>query len=459
MHDRGFINSWIGVLLLVAIALSACAPQPAPPPTLQLTQEPTSAPTPKPEAVAGKLVEALNARDVEDALALFAQDAVVRDVDLTPYTGTAEIRGWLEKLADANFMVEVETLKINGDTVVEQETVSMDPWKVNPWKGIGLTSIQGVRKIKVRDGLIQSIEFSLSEASLDYLKTARLNATYPTQADLAYGKDSPEQVLDLYLPQTGNSPFPVILVIPNGIGKNNFSGMAGFFNQAGFAAVLIGYREQAQMMSDALCALAWTKANAGEYGLDSNRITVFGYFEGSSIAAMLGTLDDRSETLQGCEYPLPDQGGILGVAVYGGYLYTPDGCLSAISCQESVAWQMGKSFSELQTAFKRLSATKPAKWKDASAIGPQADALARQLPLFWLDGSEPPFLVMTGDDREDRVLRIDSEAFVKWLQDAGVDVQLLELETADHYSVYTGDNGFYDIVGAVVQFAGKLDRK
>jgi acetyl esterase len=41
------------------------------------------------------------------------------------------------------------------------------------------------------------------------------------------------------------------------------------------------------MVSDALCALAWTKAKAGEYGLDPDRITVFGCSAGGGIAATL----------------------------------------------------------------------------------------------------------------------------------------------------------------------------
>jgi acetyl esterase/lipase len=435
MPDKHFINRLMGVLLLVTIALFACAP--------------------KPETVAQKLVEAVNAQDVERALSLFAEDAVVDPGDSTSYSGTAEIRGWLEEMADANFQIKAGKLEVDGDTVVQGEKLSMDPWKK-----LGIPSLEGVRKIKVRDGHIESLEFSFNEASLSKLQTATLNATQPTSANLAYGKDSPEQVLDLYLPQTGNAPLPVILMI-HGLGdeKESHRGLAGFFNQAGFAAVLIDYRgELAHTAPDALCALAWTRANAGKYGLDPDRITLFGYSVGGGIAATLGAMDDRSAALQGCEYTLTDHDGVLGVAVFEGILGTPEWCFSPSFCMDIVSEQTGMPLSELQPIFESLHTTEPARWKDAQAVGSQAETLARQFPLYWLDGSEPPFLVLHGASRGG-IPHIESEAFVKWLQEAGVDAQLLIVPKADHFSIYVGTLSFPDLAGAVVEFAGKLSAK
>jgi acetyl esterase/lipase len=421
----------MGAFFLAAIALSACAP--------------------KPETVAEKLVEALNMHDVEGALALFAEDAVVNTGDPTTYTGTAEIRGWLEELAAANFEIKAEILEVDGDTVVQQEKLSMDAWRE-----MYLARLEGVRKIEIRGGLIQSIEFSFTEASRSELQTATLKASEPTHANIAYGEEgSPEQVLDLYLPQTGNPPFPVIFLI-HGFGdeKEQHNSLAGFFNQAGFAAVLIDYRaEHSQMVADGLCALAWTKANAGQYGLDPDRITLFGYSVGGTIASTLGTLDDRATALQGCKYPLPDQGGILGVALYEGVLGTPEGCLSESWCGV-VAPEVPEL--ELQPIFESLRSVEPAMWKETEAVDSQVGAFARQFPLYWLDGSEPPFLVIHGSG-EEGLPQIESEAFAKRLQEAGVDVQLLLLPSGVHWSVFhTGLPSFNAMAGAVVEFAAKL---
>jgi acetyl esterase/lipase len=101
-----------------------------------------------------------------------------------------------------------------------------------------------MRKIKIHDGRIQSIDFSLNEDFLGDLKTAILKATQPTYADIAYGEEGgPEQVLDLYLPQNVNPPVPVILMIHgSGDKKEKDNAVAGYFNQAGFVTVMINYR-------------------------------------------------------------------------------------------------------------------------------------------------------------------------------------------------------------------------
>jgi acetyl esterase/lipase len=240
--------------------------------------------------------------------------------------------------------------------------------------------------------------------------------------------------------------------------KETHHGLAGYFNQAGFAAVLIDYREElSQMAPDALCALAWTRANATEYGLDPERITLFGYSVGGGIAATLGTLDDRSAALEGCGYSLPDQGGILGVAVYEGILGTPEWCFSPSFCMDFVSERTGMPLSELPPIFENLRRTEPAMWKDAGVVGPQAQAIARHFPLYWLDGSEPPFLVLHGGGSGESVPQIESEAFVKRLQEAGVDAQLLMLPKADHFSIFLGTLSFPELAGAVVEFGGKLN--
>jgi hypothetical protein len=160
----------VSIFLLAAFAVSACAPKPEQ----------------NPEAVAKILVERLNARDVDATLALFAEDAVVNTSDTAPtsYTGAAEIRGWLEEMAGANLQIKAEHAEVEGDTAVERESLSMDPWK-----GIGITSLDGVRKIKVLGGRIQSLEFSLIETSKSDLQAATLKATRPAYANIAYSQE------------------------------------------------------------------------------------------------------------------------------------------------------------------------------------------------------------------------------------------------------------------------------
>lgn len=432
ISTKGYVMKRSTILvLLAAIALAGCAP--------------------KPEAVVQKLTQAVNARDVEAALNLFAADAIVNTGGPITYTGTVEIRSWLEELASANFEIEAEIVEVNGDKVVERETLAMDAWEA-----IGLRSVDGVSEITVREGLIQSLEFTFTEQSLSDLQTATLKATQPTHSNIPYVEGGrPEQMLDIYIPSEGDPPFPVILIIHGGDDtKEQHNGMAGYFNQAGFAAISIDYGDARQSNADGLCALAWTLGNAGQYGLDPDRVTVFGFSIGGMLASAMGTLDDRATELQDCGNELPASGGMLGIAAYEGIFVTPEGCLSASWCLTGASTDLGIPVVELLPIFETLRDTPPQAWREAETVGVEAAAVARLWPLSWLDGNEPPFLIIHGSG--DWIPRIESEAFASRLEDAGVDVELVLLPTASHQSVYPSSSSFADIAGAIVEFARKL---
>jgi len=418
--------------VLTAVALSACAP--------------------KPESVVEQLIEAVNSHDIDGALELFTETAIVNTGGPVPYAGTEEIRAWLEELAATNFEIKAEIMEVIGDTVIEKERLSMDPWTA-----IGLSSLEGVSEITVAGGLVESLNFTFTEAALNQLQTAMLKATEPSHSNVPYvDGGNADQVLDIYLPAEGSEPFPTIVMIHgDGDEKEDHNAMAGFFNQAGFAAVLIDYGEPPGMASDALCSVAWTNANAGEYGLDPDRITVFGFSVGGMVASTIGALDDRATELQGCGYQLPAEGGVLGIATYEGVLGTPEGCLSASWCLVGSSQATGVPLTELSLIFEVLRDVSPEMWKDVETVGPAAEAFARQFPLYWLDGTEPPYLVIHGSGDEG-LPRIGSEAFASRLQEAGVEAELLLLPNASHQSVYASSASFPDIAGAIVEFASQL---
>ena len=64
----------------------------------------------KPDEVSLHLVDAVNAQNLEGALALFADDAVVTSVSPEPFTGKAEIQGWLEDMFADNFQLDAELI-------------------------------------------------------------------------------------------------------------------------------------------------------------------------------------------------------------------------------------------------------------------------------------------------------------------------------------------------------------
>jgi hypothetical protein len=129
----------------------------------------------KPDEVALQLAEAVNAQDLDGALALFAANAVVISVSPEPFTGKAEIQGWLEGMFADDFQLEAEILEVNGNLVTERDTMTMDSMSF-----YGVEPLTGTSEITVEDGLIISLSFSWSDETLAALQ----NAPFVAQEDL-----------------------------------------------------------------------------------------------------------------------------------------------------------------------------------------------------------------------------------------------------------------------------------
>ncbi len=127
--------------------------------------------------------------------------------------------------------------------------------------------------------------------------------------DLPYGPLK-EEVLDLYFPNEGDGPFPVIVMIHGGGwcdgDKTYWEPNGGIKSVAfGFAVASINYRlgpehPHPAQIQDVKAAIRFLRANAEKYGLDPNRIATWGGSAGGHLAALAGTaphvpeLTDRS---------------------------------------------------------------------------------------------------------------------------------------------------------------------
>jgi acetyl esterase/lipase len=407
----------------------------------------------KPDAVATELAEAVNAQDLDAALKLFAEDAVVNTGGPAPFSGKEEIQGWLEGMFADNFHLEIEIVEVTGDEVVEQDTMTMDSVS-----DLGLGSLQGTSEITVQDGKITALDFAFSEKSAAELQVALLEASVPTHDDLPYLDDGdPAHSLDIYLPQDAEGPLPTLLILHGGDStKEDFNFLAGYFAQQGYAAVPAGFRPSGgKDVNDAFCALAWVHANGESYGLDPQRIIVFGYSVGGLVAANLGTVDDPSLFLEGCPHSLPESDWTQGVATYAAVLITPEACLTQGWCMFGSAEASGLTLPEMEAIFGEMLAVPPSDWRDDPGLSPETRDWAQQTPLYWVEGREPPFLLIHGE-ADEVVPPGESEAFAAYLQDAGVDADLLLLPGAGHLSIVPSSPSFPAIVEAVGAFASNL---
>jgi len=117
--------------------------------------------------------------------------------------------------------------------------------------------------------------------------------------DIPYADRSPSQKLDIYLPDEGNGPFPVIVSIHGGafLGCDKADMQVTPMLEGlkrGYAVVAVNYRLSWEakfpaLVHDGKAAVRWIRAHAQHYGFDPGRIAAWGGSAGAYLALMLGT--------------------------------------------------------------------------------------------------------------------------------------------------------------------------
>jgi len=116
--------------------------------------------------------------------------------------------------------------------------------------------------------------------------------------DVPYAHRSPAQRLDVYLPEAGEGPFPVIVSIHGGAflawDKSDSQVMPMLQGLGrGYAVVAVNYRLSWEakfpaQLHDIKSAVRWVRANAREFPFDPARIAAWGGSAGGYLSAMLG---------------------------------------------------------------------------------------------------------------------------------------------------------------------------
>ncbi len=116
--------------------------------------------------------------------------------------------------------------------------------------------------------------------------------------DIAYATKSETQKLDIYLPNEGKGPFPVIIAFH---GEGFFEGtkskeytahMLHGLNQ-GYTVVTVDYRLSSEAkfptaINDAKVAIRFSKVNAFQYNLNPDKIALWGSSVGGNLAVLTG---------------------------------------------------------------------------------------------------------------------------------------------------------------------------
>lgn len=135
-----------------------------------------------PATVVTDHIVAFKSGNLDAAQAYFADDAVyhLEFMDET-YTGVDEIRAWWEELAAQNFDIEVEVVKVEGDTV----TTNTKTW-VDFTRELGIAPLEATEVYIVQDGKIMSGTWIPTEESVAKLQAAMAPETLPESGGVTF---------------------------------------------------------------------------------------------------------------------------------------------------------------------------------------------------------------------------------------------------------------------------------
>lgn len=220
--------------------------------------------------------------------------------------------------------------------------------------------------------------------------------------DLVYTRPggSP-QLLDLYLPQGVAGPLPVIVWLHGGgwrLGDRRLGpDLRRYYAAHGFAMASIDYRLSGEVtfpaqLHDVRAAVRWLRASAERYGLDGERIALWGSSSGGHLAALAAL--SGQEPLEGEMLEEPDQPVGVQAVVDG---YGPVDFLQ-IDAHRRPA---GQPSDDPESA--RLPAPKPSAAPDSfeslligAPIESRPDLVRGASPLSYVRPEAPPFLILHG---------------------------------------------------------------
>lgn len=145
--------------------------------------------------------------------------------------------------------------------------------------------------------------------------------------DIPYG-DDPRQAMDVWLPDEGDGPFPLIVFTHGGGwvgGDKREDTMPGAFKvmSQGYALACINYRIAPDVvwpapLEDVRCAIRYLRAHADELCLKTDKIAAWGNSAGAHINNMIAALGGRP-IMKGKEMGYPDEDDSIQclVSLYG----------------------------------------------------------------------------------------------------------------------------------------------
>ncbi|MCM2373943.1 alpha/beta hydrolase [Aporhodopirellula aestuarii] len=275
---------------------------------------------------------------------------------------------------------------------------------------------------------IAAICLCTAVAAADDAKVAWTGTTF---LDVTYKQVDGRQIkLDIYLPPAGNSgAVPVLYYVHGGgwaAGSKDKGGLPLMlpvfqqFAEEGFACVSINYRLckknsgvlMRDCVTDAMDGLRFLKKNAKRYGLDPDRIVVWGDSAGGQLAQML---------------TLADPDAFIG-----------DESLADVSVRPiaGMSWYGPTDFTDVDLFKTDLSDKNPDRFGaritgSAGGYAENPEAYEEMSPYYWIKKESPPLLLIQGDT--DATIPFAHASHLKTKADKiGADVTMIIVKNAGH---------------------------
>jgi acetyl esterase/lipase len=248
--------------------------------------------------------------------------------------------------------------------------------------------------------------------------------------DIVYDARFDETKLDLYLPDNHELARPAVMLVHGGSwtggDKDQFFRMGPRLADSGFVAASINYRLVPdgvfpRNVQDCICALAFLRGHAAEYGIDPDRIAVMGYSAGAQLASLVGIASDDPALAPDCD------------AAAGQSLALPAAVISGSGPQDMREFwnDVGPDKSLVNSIFGGSPSDVPDAYELAS-------------PITHVRPGVSPYLVMYD------VLDISGNAQMRdALVADGDDARLMEIAGSLHVLEENDDPGEYEVAMAI----------
>lgn len=332
----------------------------------------------------------------------------------SPIVAVADVSGNPVPSVDVVATIESGSGSLNGTTTVATTTGGSATFST-----LSLTGSPGERTLRFTSEGIQSVSSAV-----------HLSLSAGTYLDLQYCGSDPLQRLDVYVPDNSfPRPRPVVAYVHGGSWTGHdkseedlvlWANVRAELLSRGYVVTTLNYRlatsdpstKWPAQIHDLKCAVRHLRADGADYGVDGDRIGVWGASAGGHLVAMLGVTDGVSPTVHDFE-------GTLG---YGGVSSAVQATIP-IGGISDMTFTQAPNHDELNfiggsTAFN--------SWPGPS------NELDEASPIWWASSDDPPFLIIHGE--EDATVDVaQGQRLFDYLDTAGAGVvELQRVVNAGH---------------------------